>query len=114
MSASDWVMAPLLVLGCALFALAGIGVLRLPDAFGRMHAATKASTLGFVFVAVGAAVGVGQTAATGKLLLTVAFLFVTAPAAAHVMGRAAHRSGTELGAGTVRDDLGQARLDDTD
>jgi multicomponent Na+:H+ antiporter subunit G len=95
----------LLVAG-SFFTLTGaIGVLRLPDVFGRMHAATKTSTLGFALIALGAGIDLADAASTTKLVLAVVCIAVTGPAAAHLVSRAAHRSGTELGPNTVVDEL---------
>lgn len=86
---SDAIASTLAVIGASLVMLAGIGVLRFRDVYARMHAATKASTLGIALVGLA-----GCTVLDGrpKLVLTVVFIFVTAPSAAHLIGRAAHRA----------------------
>lgn len=76
--------------GSLLVLLAGIGVLRFRDVYTRMHAATKVSTLGIALVGLAAAIGLDGGRA--KILIAVAFTFVTAPSAAHLVGRAAHRA----------------------
>lgn len=96
MSGVDAVGAVLLLLGVALTVVAGIGLVRLPDVFSRMHAATKPSTLGLLLVCVGAALVLDDGADRAKLLLVAAFQFVTAPVAAHMVGRAAY--GARVGA----------------
>lgn len=78
------------LLGSALVLLAGVGVLRFPDIFARMHAATKASTLGVALIGLTAAATVDG--ASAKALLAVAFLFITAPSGAHIISRAAYRA----------------------
>ena len=81
----------LLVLGAAWTLLAAVGVLRFDDVYARMHAATKATTLGLVLALGGAATHLaGEDAA--KLALVGVLVFLTAPAAAHLVGRAVHRS----------------------
>ena len=84
----------LLLGGVALAVVAGIGLLRFPDVFSRMHAATKPATLGLLLITVGAALRMEQGDDAVKLLLVAAFQFLTAPVAAHMIGRAAYRSGT--------------------
>ena len=84
----------LLLAGVALSVVAGIGLLRFPDVFSRMHAATKPATLGLLLVLVGAALQQDDGGDATKLLLVAAFQFLTAPVAAHMIGRAAYRSGT--------------------
>lgn len=91
----DVVVGVLALLGAALVVLAGVGVLRLPDLYARMHAATKASTVGIGLIGVAGAIAVDGGAT--KILLAVAVIFITAPSAAHFIGRAAYRAeGIEL------------------
>ena len=78
----------LVLVGAALVALAGIGVVRLGDVYARMHAASKASTLGLALIGGAAALAIDDAAA--KVALAVLFTFITAPSAAHLVGRAAH------------------------
>ena len=94
-----------LVAGAALVALAGLGALRFDDVFNRMHSATKASTLGFLLVAAGAAMRVGEWGGRLKLLVAVALIFITAPIAAHLVGRAAYPRWSRSRPAGGRDDL---------
>ena len=81
--------------GAALTLLAGVGVLRFPDALARMHAATKATTLGLLLIVVGAEFQV--TGGSTKLALVVGLVFLTTPVAAHLVGRSTYRAeGVEL------------------
>ena len=93
MSALDVVSALLLLSGVALALVAALGLVRFPDVFSRMHAATKPATLGLLLVTVGAALRMDDGGDAVKLLLVAAFQFLTAPIAAHMVGRAAYRSG---------------------
>ena len=95
----------LICLGALLIALAAVGVLRMPDVYTRMHAATKAASLGLAFILIGAAIPLDDGIATMKLILAIAFQFMTAPVAAHVIGRAAYKGDLELWDGTRYDDL---------
>ncbi len=99
----EFIVAALIILGSAFAAIAGIGLLRLPDVLIRMHASTKAGTLGVGLVMIGVALHVGDTVVTTKALLTILFLLLTAPVAAHLIGRAAYRSGVPLWSGMVID-----------
>lgn len=87
-----WI-ASALVLAGALFSLLGaVGVLRLPDCYSRMHAASKAGALGAVLILGGvAAASSGEVALEAVLALLV--LLATAPLAAHAISRAAYRAG---------------------
>ncbi|WP_428266161.1 monovalent cation/H(+) antiporter subunit G [Haliangium sp.] len=98
-----------LILACAGVAfvfLAALGVVRMPDLYARMQAASKAATLGVALVAVAAAVHFGDGGVTWRVVLAVLLLFVTAPVAAHAIARAAYRSGVPLAGEAVIDELG--------
>ena len=95
MTAMDLLVGALAIAGSSLVLLAGIGVLRFPDLYSRMHAATKASTVGIGLVCAAGAVSIDG--GTTKILLAAAATFVTAPSAAHLIGRAAAQgAGTEV------------------
>lgn len=93
----------LLLSGCALALLAGVGVFRLHDVFGRIHAATKPGSLGLLLVCLGAGFLVQGVTATTQLVAVVILQFFTAPVGAHLVGRAAYYSGL-LGPRTVLDE----------
>ena len=102
----ELLVSALLVAG-ALFTLIGsIGLVRLPDVFMRLHGPTKATTLGVGSVLLGALVyftGVRGLPQVDNLLVIV-FLFLTAPVAAHKIGRAGYRRGAPLYEGTICDE----------
>lgn len=108
---SDVLVAVVLVLGGGFAAVAGIGLLRLPDVLIRMHASTKAGTLGCGLVVLGIAAYTGDALAITKAVLVVLFLLLTAPVAAHLIGRAAYRSGTPLWEGTHVDESAEFQRD---
>ena len=101
----DVISGALLLGGVALAVVAGIGLLRFPDVFSRMHAATKPATLGLLMVCLGAALVMGDGSHRSKLVLVAAFQFLTAPVAAHMIGRAAYRAGKGALDELVQDDL---------
>lgn len=74
--------------------VAALGLVRMPDLLMRMHAATKAGTLGAALLMLAVTVAYEDAGVTVRALATVTFLFLTAPISAHVIGRAAYRSGT--------------------
>lgn len=88
--------ALLLVVGSIVILLAAIGVARFPDAFMRMHAATKAGVIGTGLCMLGVAFGFGDQATWVKVTLIVAFLLVTTPIASHVLGRSAWRASAHI------------------
>lgn len=102
----DAVAAGLLLLGTLLVLASALGVNRFDDVFCRMHAATKAATLGVILISLAAALRV-DGGAIPKLLLVVVLQLLTAPLGAHLLGRAAHQRG-EISPRTVQDDLAEA------
>lgn len=86
----------LLVLGAALALVGAFGLLRLPDLFSRMHAATKPQTLGLLLVLTGLALTLRTWSAVATLVIVLGAQALTAPMAAHLLGRATHRSQTGI------------------
>jgi monovalent cation/proton antiporter, MnhG/PhaG subunit len=80
------------VLGAALSLVAGVGVLRFPDALSRLHAGTKPQVLGLICVVVAVALSARSWAALFLLLPVVLFQLLTQPVAAHMIGRAGYRT----------------------
>jgi multicomponent Na+:H+ antiporter subunit G len=102
MSAGEVLVGVLALTGSVLVLLAAVGVLRFPDLYSRMHAATKASTLGIGLVCLAGAISIDG--GTAKILLAAAATFVTAPSAAHFIGRAAaHAEGVDVELADGRD-----------
>lgn len=88
-----------MILGAALLAVAALGLLRLPDALARQHAATKAATLALGVMTGGLLLlhhGPGWWVRGGLLVLVLA---LTVPVASHALGRAAARPERQGGAG---------------
>lgn len=73
-----------------------LGLVRLPDVYNRLQAATKSVTLGTCSILFGTFLIVGPTAAGLKSLLCIMFILLTSPVAAHAVARGAHRAGFKL------------------
>ncbi|HEX6439063.1 MAG TPA: monovalent cation/H(+) antiporter subunit G, partial [Candidatus Binatia bacterium] len=82
---SEALSAALMLIGAVFGLLAGAGVVRMPDLFMRMQAATKASTLGIGCIMLAVAVHFGELGIATRAVATVIFLFLTAPVAAHMI-----------------------------
>ena len=97
-----------LFLAGLLSAAAGIGLLRFTDALSRLHAATKPQIFGLLLVI--AAIALDQRSFATLLALIPVFVFqsLTAPIAAHMVGRAAYRTGQLDNERLVIDELGPA------
>lgn len=94
----------LLLAGVGFIIAAAIGVLRFSDALQRMHASTKAGTLGAILVLGGTILALdGEGAIVG--MMAIVFMLLTVPVAAHLLGRAAYVSGTPLRLVTGRNGL---------
>lgn len=101
----DTIIAMLLGGGTFFAVVAAIGIVRLPDIYVRLSAATKASTLGVSLMLAGVALFFDDAAVTGKIAAIIVFIVLTAPVAAHMLGRSAYFSGVPLWEKSVRDDL---------
>ncbi len=80
-----------------------IGLIRLPDVYLRLQAATKCITLGTCSILFGTFLIMGPTAGGVKALLCIFVIALTNPVAAHVIARSAHRAGIKLWEGTLVD-----------
>ncbi len=85
-----------LLAGGLLSLAAAVGVIRLPDLFTRMHAATKTGTVGVSAITIGMMIHFTEVTVTSRGILVIAFFLLTAPVAAHMIARAAYRSGVQL------------------
>lgn len=81
------------LLGVVFLFAAALGVLRFADPFQRMHAATKAGTLGAGFIILGVVLELQRMDATVIGLCAILFLLLTIPISGHLLGRAAFISG---------------------
>lgn len=95
----DAASAVLLLTGSVLSLAAAIGLVRFPDVFTRIHAATKPQVLGLLLVLTGLELRLRSGFALSTLILVALFQFLTAPVSAHMVGRAAYRRNP------VREDL---------
>lgn len=85
----DIVAGLCLLLGGGFSLVAGLGVLRLPDVFTRLHASTKAGTLGVGLIVLALAITTEAWPVASKAVGAMLFLLGTAPVGAHLIGRAA-------------------------
>ncbi|PSF06088.1 Na+/H+ antiporter subunit G [Marinobacter fuscus] len=102
---TELLVCTLLLAGASFMLLAAIGVVRLPDLPTRMHATTKAGALGAMLTMGGVAIYFADSAVSARAIAIVVFILLTAPIAAHVIGRAGYFTGVTLWEGTVKDEL---------
>ena len=86
----------LITIGLAFDFFGCLGLVRLPDVYNRLQAATKSVTLGTCSILLGTFLVVGATSEGIKALLCIAFILLTTPVAAHAVARGAHRAGIKL------------------
>ncbi|MEE8203934.1 MAG: monovalent cation/H(+) antiporter subunit G [Alphaproteobacteria bacterium] len=79
----------LLMAGCFFIVTGGIGLVRLPDFFTRLHSAGIVDTLGAALVVAGLVLQAGLGQVSVKLLLILVFVFFTSPTATHAVAHAA-------------------------
>lgn len=101
----DLITAAMMLFGASFMLLAAVGIVRLPDLFIRMHAATKSGTLGVTGMILALAVHFNDLGIAIRALLVILFIFLTAPVAAHLIARAAYLVGVPLWENTVTDEL---------
>lgn len=102
MSGWDIIALLLMLFGSIMMVIAGIGLLRMPDLYLRMSAATKVSTVGVASLLLAVCFHFLSLTVTAQAVATIAFLLLTAPVGAHIIGRAAlHKDQVELYEGTL-------------
>lgn len=102
----------LIAIGSFFLLVGTIGLVRLPDVYNRMHATSKATTLGAASFFLAGAVYFGPEDLGGAGLVSlvgIVFLFITAPTGAHVISQAAERMGVEFAGDATWPDTGESR-----
>lgn len=102
------VAAAFFVLAGILFMLVGaVGIVRFPDAYNRLHASSKCSTLGLLGLLLGAVCHIGTLAVATKAVLTILFAFVATPVGSHILAKAAHIDRLRQWSRTLSDELAE-------
>jgi multicomponent Na+:H+ antiporter subunit G len=103
--AAPWQIVGIVLMSVGLaFDLFGcIGLVRLPDVYNRLQAATKCVTLGTCLLLVGVCVYAADADTGIKAVLCAVFILLTSPVGAHALARGAHRGGVKLWEGSVQD-----------
>lgn len=101
----EYLAGILLITGSFFCLVAALGVIRLPDIFTRMHAATKAGSLGAGLLVMAHAVFCQEVGIILRAITIIALLLFTAPVAAHLIARTSYRSGEARSDRTWIDEL---------
>lgn len=88
------ILSWILILAGSAFTLIGaLGILRFPDFWSRLHAASVTDSAGVILLLAGMSLQAGWTLITAKLVIILAFLFITGPTSTHAVANAALVSG---------------------
>lgn len=101
----DLLAGLLLLAGASFMFIAALGVVRMPDLLTRMHATTKAGVLGAGLMLAGVALYFAEAEVLARAIAIVGFTTLTAPVAAHAIGRAGYFVGVPFWEGTLKDEL---------
>lgn len=110
-AALDILAAAALLVGLFFMFVGALGVVRLPDAYNRIHAASKCVTLGLTGMLIAACFHIGTGPLVSKALATIAFTFVATPIGSHLLAKAAHHANLPLWARTLSDELAEDKAD---
>jgi len=99
------ISAALLVIGSFFALVASIGLLRLPDVYTRMHAASKAGTMGSCLMLIALAIHTTDVGTMSRALAGVVFFLLTAPVSSHLLAKAAYSVGYRLHSSAVIDEM---------
>lgn len=108
---AEYAGAALLLAGALVTLAAGIGLVRLPDLFTRMHAASKPQLLGLLLLCAGTALSLHTWQAASACALVVAIQVIGAPLGSHMIGRTAYRTGLSARSELVVDELERDQAD---
>lgn len=102
---SNILITVMMFTGAFFMFVAALGIVRMPDLFMRLSVTTKATTLGASSLLLATAVFFNDHSITSRIVAIIAFIVMTAPVAAHMLGRAAYISNVPLWKGTFCDEL---------
>ncbi|MGW9231267.1 monovalent cation/H(+) antiporter subunit G [Pseudorhizobium sp. NPDC055634] len=99
------VTAALIFVGAIFVLAAALGINRFPDLYSRMHAASKAGTVGSALMLIAVGIHAADIAILARSLAGFFFFVLTAPVSAHLLAKAAHDTGYPLSDISVQDDM---------
>jgi len=96
----DIISGIILLIGSIFIFLSAVGLLKMPDLYMRTSVVTKSATLGVGLVLLGTAVFFHEVGVYARAVLIIIFVYMTAPVASHIIGRAAFFDKVPLWKGT--------------
>ena len=106
-----WIADAFVVLGVGIMTVGVYGVVRMPDVYTRLHAASKAVFLGVISLVLASLV-TGQSAIVARVLLIGVVLLLTTPVASHAIGRGAYLEGERMETPGAIDESGHHLADE--
>ncbi|MHC4975943.1 MAG: monovalent cation/H(+) antiporter subunit G [Planctomycetota bacterium] len=112
-AATDFLAAFFLLSGIIFMVIGSVGTHRLPDAYNRMHAASKCVTLGLTGMLLAACFHLGSVPVISKAVITIIFTFVATPIGTHMLAKASHHARLTQWQNTLEDQLATDKEDPT-
>lgn len=106
-AAFDFISAAFLLAGLFFMFVGALGVVRLPDAYNRIHAASICVTLGLSAMLVAACFHLNAAPILTKSAITIVFIFVATPIGSHMLAKAAHDTNLPQWENTLSDELAE-------
>ncbi len=107
----DLLATAALIVGMFFMFVGAFGIWRFPDAYQRLHAGSKCTTLGLTGLLVAACLHIAETDVISKAIITVVFTFVANPVGSHLIAKAAHHGGLRAWDRTLSDELAADKAD---
>ena len=92
-SLSDWAITVLMAIGVLFMVMSAWGMVRMPDLYLRNSVSSKGATLGVIALMLATAFYFDDLGVTSRALAVILFMMLTAPVAAHMIGRAGYKTG---------------------
>ncbi|MFG0257144.1 MAG: monovalent cation/H(+) antiporter subunit G [Phycisphaerales bacterium JB043] len=112
-AASDFLASFFLLCGIVFMVIGSVGTHRLPDAYNRMHAASKCVTLGLTGMLLAACFHLVSVPVISKAVITIIFTFVATPIGTHMLAKASHHARLTQWQNTLEDQLAADKSDPT-
>lgn len=106
-SVIEFISALIILIGGITSVVSAIGMIRFPDVYSRAHAATKTTTLAVLITLFGVFLYFlfVEGFFSVRVLLVIAFVFLTAPVSGHLVLRASYRAKVKMADSTLVDEL---------
>lgn len=109
----DIIAGLFLISGLFFMFVGGLGIWRMPDAYHRLHAASKCTTLGITGMLLAACFHIADPIVISKAIIAMIFTFVANPIGSHMIAKAAHHGRLKIWSETLRDELAIDKNDPT-